>query len=87
MGKVFKKVWQSKFSKGKLKQYHDKYKTPCNSLYLKVPMMDSEIYYHISKPSKAHDVQLQKHQKNIVIASTAVVETLNTGIKSNEDLS
>ena len=50
-------------------------------------MMDSEIYYHISKPSNAHDVQLQKHQKNIVIASTAVVETLNTGIKSNQDLS
>ena len=40
-------------------------------------MMDSEIY---------HDVKLQK-QKNIVKASTAVVETLNTliGIKSNEN--
>ena len=52
-------------------------------------MMDSEIYHHISKPSKAHDVKLQKHQKNIVKASTAVVETLNTliGIKTNEKLS
>ena len=52
-------------------------------------MMDSEIYHHISKPSKSHDVKLQKHQKNIVKASTTVVETCNTliGIKSNEKLS
>ena len=51
--------------------------------------MDSEIYHHISVPSKIHDVKLQKHQKNIVKASTAVVETLNPliGIKSNEKLS
>ena len=54
--------------------------------------MDSEIYHHISKPSKAHDVKLQKHQKNIVKASTAVFFIgLNTntliGIKSNEKLS
>ena len=51
--------------------------------------MDSEIYHHISKPSKSHDVKLQKHQKNIVKASTTVVETCNTliGIKSNEKLS
>ena len=40
-------------------------------------MMDSEIYHHISKPSQTH-VKLQKHQKNIVNASTAVVEILNT---------
>ena len=51
-------------------------------------MMDSEIYHHMSKPSKTHDVELQKHQKNIAKASTAVVKTLNTfiGIKSNENL-
>ena len=51
-------------------------------------MIDSEIYHHISKPSKAHDKKLQK-QKNIVKASTAVVETLNTliGFNSNEKLS
>ena len=50
--------------------------------------MDSEIYYHISKPIKAHDVKLQKYQKNIVKASIAVVETLNSliSIKSNEKL-
>ena len=48
--------------------------------------MYSDIY-HISKPSKAHDIQLQK-QKNIVKASTAAVETLSIliGIKSNEKL-
>ena len=51
--------------------------------------MDSEIYNHISKPSKCHGVKLQKHQKNIVKSFTAVVETLNTliGIMSNEKLS
>ena len=89
LGEAIKKVWQSELSKDKLKRYHEKYKIPSNCLYLKVPMMDSEIYHHISKPSKAHDVKLQKHQKNIVKASTAVVETLNTliGIKSNEKLS
>ena len=38
--------------------------------------MDSRIYQQISKPRKAHDVKLQK-QKDIVKASTAVVETLN----------
>ena len=53
-----------------------------------MPIIDPEIYHHISKPSKAHDVKL-KHQRNIVKVSTAVVETLNTliGIKSNEKLS
>ena len=51
--------------------------------------MDSEIYHHISKAGKAHDVKLRKHQENIVKASTAVIETINTliGIKSNEKLS
>ena len=78
LGEAIKKVWLSELSKGKLKRYHGKYKIPSNCLYLKVAMMDSEIYHHISKPSKAHDVKLQKHQKNIVKASTAVVETLNT---------
>ena len=39
--------------------------------------MDSEIYHHISKLSKTH-VKLQKHQKNIMNASTALVEILNT---------
>ena len=50
-------------------------------------MMDSEIYRHISKPSKAHDVKLKKRQKNIVKASTGVMETLNIliGNKSNEN--
>ena len=54
-----------------------------------MPMMDSEIYPHLSKPSKIHDVKLQKHQKIILKASTAMVERLNTliGIKSNEKLS
>ena len=87
LGETIKKVWQSELSNEK--RYHEKYKIPSNSLYLKVPMMDSEIYHHISKPGKAHDVKLQKHQKNIVKASTAVVETLNTliSIKSNEKLS
>ena len=68
---------KSTYRKDKLKRYHEKYNIPSNCLYLKVPMMDSEIY---------HDVKLQK-QKNIVKASTAVVETLNTliGIKSNEN--
>ena len=49
--------------------------------------MDSEIYHHISKPSKAHDVKLKKRQKNIVKASTGVMETLNIliGNKSNEN--
>ena len=66
-----------------------KYFLPSNCLYLKVPMKDSEIYHRICKPSKTHDVKLQKHQKNIVNAFTAVVETLNTliGIESNEKLS
>ena len=66
-----------------------KYFLPSNCLHLKVPMKDSEIYHHIYKPSKAHDVKLQKHQKNTVNAFTAVVETLNTliGIESNEKLS
>ena len=64
--KPLKRFWQSELSKDKLKRYHEKYKIPSNCLYLKVPMMDSEIYHHISKPSKAHDVKLQKHQKNIV---------------------
>ena len=83
LGKVIKKVWQSELSKDKLKRYHEKYKIPSNCLYSKLPMMDSEIYHHISKPSKTHDVKLQKHWKNIVKASTAVVEILNTliGIK------
>ena len=89
LGEAIKKVWLSELSKGKLKRYHGKYKIPSNCLYLKVAMMDSEIYHHISKPSKAHDVKLQKHQKNIVKAFTAVLKTLNTliGIKSNEKLS
>ena len=89
LGEAIKKVWQSELSNEKLKRYHGKYKIPSNCLYLKVPMMDSEIYHHISKASKAHDVKLQKQQKNIVKVSTAVVETLNTptGIKSNEKLS
>ena len=89
LGEAIKKVWLSELSKGKLKQYHGKYKIPSNCLYLKVAMMDSEIYHHISKPSKAHDVKLQKHQKNIVKAFRVVLKTLNTliGIKSNEKLS
>ena len=50
-------------------------------------MPDSDFYHYISKTSKAHDVQLQK-QQNIVTASKAVVETLNTliDIKPNEKL-
>ena len=89
LGEAIKEVWQSELSKNKLKRYYEKYKIPSHCLYLKVPMMDSEIYHHISKPSKAHDVKLQEHQKNIVKASTGVVETLKTliGIKSNEKLS
>ena len=89
MGEAIKKVWQPELSKNKLKRYQEKYKIPSNCLHLKVSRMNSEIYHHISKPSKAHDVKLQKHQKNIIKASTAVVETLNflIGIKSNEKLS
>ena len=88
LDEAIKKVWQSELSKDELKRHNEKYKIPPNCLYLKMLMMDSEIYHHISKPSKAHDVKLQKHQKNIVKASTAVVGTLNTiGIKSNEKLS
>ena len=88
LDEAIKKVWQSELSKDELKRHNEKYKIPPNCLYLKVLMMDSEIYHHISKPSKAHDVKLQKHQKNIVKASTAVVGTLNTiGIRSNEKLS
>ena len=51
LGEAIKKVSQSELSKDKLKRYHEKYKTPSNCLYLKVPIMDSEIYQHISKPS------------------------------------
>ena len=88
LDEAIKKVWQSELSKDELKRHNEKYKISPNCLCLKVLMMDSEIYYHISKPSKAHDVKLQKHQKNIVKASTAVVGTLNTiGIRSNEKLS
>ena len=61
LGEAIKKVWQSELSKGKRKRYHGKYKIPSNCLCLKVPMMDSQIYHHLSKPSKAHDVKLQKH--------------------------
>ena len=88
LDEAIKKVWQSELSKDGLKRHNEKYKIPPNCLYLKALMMDSEIYHHISKPSKAHDVKLQKHQKNKVKASTAVVGTLNTiDIKSNEKLS
>ena len=89
LGEATKKVLQSELSNEKLKRYHEKYKIPSDCLYLKVPMIDSEIYQHMSKPSKAHHVKLQKHQKNIVKVSTAVVETPNTltSIKSNKKLS
>ena len=66
-------TWQSELSKEKLKRYHEKYKIPSNSLHLKVRMMDSEVYHHISKPSKAHDIKLEKHQKNILKASTLLL--------------
>ena len=89
LDEAIKKVWQSELSKDKLKPYHEKYKIPSNCLYLKVPLIDLEIFHHISKPSKAHDVKLQKNQKNIIKASTTVVETLNTliGFNSNQKLS
>ena len=50
--------------------------------------MDPEICHYISKASNVPDVKLQKHQKNTVKASTAVVEILSTliGIKSNVKL-
>ena len=89
IGEAIKKVWQSELSKEKLKRNYEKYKVPFNTLYLKVSIMDSEINHHISKPSNTHDGKLQKHQKNMIKTSTAVVETLNTlfRIKSNEKLS
>ena len=85
LDETINQVWKSELSKEKRKRYHEK-KTS-NFLYLKVSMMDSEIYHHISKPSKTHDVKLQKHQKNIVKSSAAVVEILNIliVIKSNEN--
>ena len=51
LGKAIKKVWQSELSKDKLKRYHEKYKISSKCLYLKLLMMDSEIYHNISKPS------------------------------------
>ena len=76
LGEAIKKVLQSELSKDKLKWHLEKYKIASNCFYLKVPMMDSEYYRHMSKPSKAHVVKLQQHQENIVKALLLVLSPI-----------
>ena len=93
MGEAIKKVWQSELSNEKLKRYHEKYKIPSNCLFIFESAYDG---LHISKPSKAHDVKLQKHirtqdipdsAKKIILASwsTTTKNRYNTTYRKWQD--
>ena len=71
----------------KLKDLYEKYKTPANCKYLRVPKVNLELWHDLSKESKSKDLGLQELQKGIVKASQPITQLFDSALKAHNDKS
>ena len=72
-----KNLWHANIPKDKLKDYVENEKITTNCIFLSVPKMTSKIFCQTLSQAKGPDVNLQKQQKLLSMASLKLVKILD----------